>query len=92
MYTKGPWKVGDTVTHKEQAFIADLCDCHGDCVGLAIIANVPTESVVREQAKANAHLIAAAPALLEACKQAVCGNMGWKGKLKYAIALAEKGE
>ena len=31
------------------------------------------------------------PDLLDACKQAVCGNMGWKGKLNHAIAKAEKG-
>lgn len=38
----------------------------------------------------RAHWMAASPELLDACKQAVCGNMGWKGKLKDAIAKAEK--
>ena len=29
-------------------------------------------------------------ALLDACKQAVCGNMGWKGMLEHAITHAEE--
>ncbi len=45
----------------------------------------------KKEEKANAYLIAAAPDLLDACKQAVCGNMGWKGKLRQAIAKAESG-
>ena len=28
--------------------------------------------------------------LLDAAKQAVCGNMGWKGKLQHAIDDTEK--
>lgn len=30
--------------------------------------------------------------LLDAAKQAFCGNMGWKGKLNDAIANAEPGK
>jgi hypothetical protein len=61
--------------------------------GIRIARMLPASGITPSESEqlANARLIAAAPALLDACKQAVCGNMGWQGIVGYAITLAEKG-
>jgi hypothetical protein len=61
MHTKGPWKINNNIGHKgELGIIADTAPC--------IIAIMGNQKVWPAEAEANAHLIAAAPDLLEACK------------------------
>jgi len=88
-YTKGEWKVNPT---------DDINDFHIGCVckfQTLGIADVETDYTGEEEALANARLIAAAPALLEACKEAKelltdmpdCGGT-WQN-LDAAIAKAK---
>ena len=91
-YTKGEWKINPT---------GDINDLHIGCVcrfQTLGIADVETEYTGEEEALANAHLIAAAPDLLEACK-GLYNQEDWANedidsnspisKAKIAIAKAE---
>ena len=61
-HTPGPWKINNNVGRKgELGIIADAAPCI-----IAIMGNAKEWPV---EAQANARLIAAAPALLEACKK-----------------------
>lgn len=89
-HTPGPWSlnlIGETRGKSDQPFLVGVEGFGGPAIVLHANFNHP-------EALANAHLIAAAPELLEACKMALSF---WKeGKtgdftfyLKQAIAKAE---
>lgn len=94
-HTAGPWKVGDRIHDYERDYywcvtvFADNADS-GNKVPAEVFAKD------REQARANATLIASAPELLEACKQMVAvWGVGYdvamqaKKQMEEAIAKAE---
>lgn len=58
-HTQGTWEIKDVGYPKDKEFWI--------CLGQDVIAKV-SNTKIEEQADANARLIAAAPALLEACK------------------------
>jgi len=62
-HTKGPWKVGNLIDYDyEPRFVEVLGDDGIKCIAKAVYGKTD------EEAAANAHLIAAAPDLLQACK------------------------
>lgn len=96
-HTKAPWKRVDLEeirTEDEEIFIAEIL--HNDNVSQSLVNEVPEF----DEAMANAHLIAAAPELLEALKAAemLLGLQNQEGtqfeeetinEIKEAIAKAE---
>ena len=75
-HTPGPWKINNNVGRKgELGIIADAAPCI-----IAIMGNAKEWPV---EAQANARLIAAAPALLEACKVVYDGSLS--ELLQYCI-------
>lgn len=64
-YTPGPWEIGKFWPSSKRE---ELSECEITPVGeFAILAHVYRPDRSKEEAEANAHLIAAAPELLEAC-------------------------
>ena len=98
-HTPGPWKESTTYARK-QARKIDIVPWADQTLVIARLG----ETTSNEQTYANARLIAAAPALLEACKAVMewaktpvnhGGNPYYKTFVRQAeaaIALAEKGE
>lgn len=99
-HTKGPWATdGKTIEYERgqhqchiTGFVpAEECDMNGADVDCLIAC-----AYGKNIASANAHLIAAAPELLEACKYAIAQagispNSPTYIKLKQALEKAEKG-
>lgn len=83
-HTAGPWHYGDAHIDHHSEF---TCFCIGN--GAASVAKVMVYPAIgREEAEANAHLIAAAPMLLQAAKKTMAylndlakSNPGYLGKL-----------
>jgi len=82
-FTPGPWKkfsrwndrylaVIDSIPDRDSAVVAN-CICH--------------VALTNEDAKANAHLIAAAPELLAACEAFVAADNQDGGSLAYVMAM-----
>jgi len=70
--------MANTMKHTPAPWIADNGDSElwgifqkQDCNGIAYLCEPNGELLRENEAEANAHLIAAAPELLEACKQAL---------------------
>ena len=86
-HTAGPWRVGDDDFNSENAFIS----AGKDYLQLATIHAIHG----KREAEANAQLIASAPELLEACKEALkyFDQIDFRGanarQLTKAIAKAE---
>jgi hypothetical protein len=79
-YTKGPWEVDEP--HQIWAKSA------GEYVAITKVEQ--WETIPREQAEANARLIAAAPDLLEALKNVIRGVPDtWDGVIKARAAIAK---
>lgn len=93
-HTLGPWKVSENKFWKTNPFSVTTrkCGIHG-----VAVANLPARKTVSEnERRANAHLIAAAPELLEALKtlpQSLASTDDdlnrWLEKARAAIAKAE---
>lgn len=96
-HTPGPWEVNGTDSEGRER----VCRHHG---GWNIALILPATSRDKEENKANAHLVAAAPELLEACNVALaslratsctcnddrdCLRCTTLRKIKQAIAKAE---
>jgi hypothetical protein len=79
-YTPGPWKIFDGwgSSRFSPAIVDSIPDVDGKCVANCICHVASTN----ESVEANAHLIAAAPDLLEAC---IAGK-------RYGVALAQFGD
>lgn len=90
-HTPGPWMVHDNIGRKSEiGVVADAAPC--------IIATMGNAKAWPKEARANAHLIAAAPELLAACKASsdmldlarpASGPSLIQKKLRAAIAAAE---
>ena len=63
-HTKGPWRVK---RHKHSGFIIDGATLPDKIIPLAFVEAKAGYDIGIKEDKANAHLIAAAPELLEAC-------------------------
>jgi hypothetical protein len=80
-HTKGPWQTmmyrddGLVVVSQKGAYVAK-------CSGISAVIDS------EDELKANARLIAAAPALLDACRAAYDGDGDWRALLEDAIAYA----
>lgn len=72
MYSKGPWKIelrmGHAAVGTRQVISSDTLAEDGR---IAVVSSHGVSTV--EESQANAHLIASAPDLLEACKQSLIG-------------------
>ena len=84
-HTKGPWKVREKLTVGNKILITSCKDKY--------VSEIFTLECEKAIDKANAHLIAASPDLLEACKSAYKNlkgetEMGWSIK-KRSILLDE---
>lgn len=92
--TPGEWFVCQVNHDKHSATIGARRDNY---FGRAVVAVVHSESILRDELEANALLIAAAPALLEACKAiildhdfaAAFGYSDYWDQITAAIAKAE---
>lgn len=98
-HTPGPW----TVSHPAISFQITAGKIHVADAFAKVSAGISDKYILESEAEANARLIAAAPDLLDACKQAVkryCGchnteDANWHGQscpmpvLIAAIAKAE---
>ena len=83
MYTKGPWKVAGESQNEGEAEVIESANktVAWTCNSL----NADDEEIITSEDRANAHLIAASPDLLEACKLAL-------DKLYEAISSETTGE
>lgn len=83
-YTPGPWTWDEPSNWHGLSARVYVPEPYG------VVAKVPIEAWrPRSIGKANARLIAAAPELLEALKEAYEDTPGWVDKCKAAIAKAE---
>jgi hypothetical protein len=99
-YTPGPWKVSEHSDEEESAVYSP-----NDSIGLQVCGMRPLQSCANvqyislEQREANAHLIAAAPELLEALEKIVkegrdymdrrgCRKIWWIDEAEQAIRKA----
>jgi len=67
MYTKGKWTISSSVL-----VVSESAQIIANCMPLG----VPELEIPLEESEANAKLIAAAPALLEACKRYIAYRKG----------------
>lgn len=96
-FTPGPWNV-TTGTHTESTDTYDEGDVwfnvNGEDGAIADVLHSRCLPAEVEEAEANAHLIAAAPAMYEALKgvadffKSEVGNGGWIYKVREALAAA----
>ena len=65
-FTPGPWVVDDDYEDEEQQAIGIVKDGHGYIAGIHMLASCNNGEGFNAEDRANAHLIAAAPAMYEA--------------------------
>lgn len=66
-YTKGPWRVSSsTIVFSDNGYLQVICNTLP-----LLYAEIQEKDIAMEEASANAHLIAAAPNLLEALRNIV---------------------
>ena len=70
-HTPGPWVVDDDYEDEEQQAIGIVKDGHGYIAGIHILASCINGEGFSAEDRANAHLIAAAPAMYEALREIV---------------------
>ena len=85
-HTPGPWE-----------YIGQTCQDESDTISgwfvkVASHRHISVEGRTRQEAEANARLIAAAPDMLEALIRADNIDQGWSGAVSRAIAKATTGE
>ncbi len=68
-FTQGPWVVDEDYEDEEQQAIGIVKEGHGYIAGIHILASSNNGEGFTSEDRANAHLIAAAPAMYEALQQ-----------------------
>ena len=87
-YTEGPWVIHEGATHSEWTALSIRPSYHGN---RSIPAIAKIEKQGRVNYEANAHLISAAPELLDALQGVLsvfCPEEEWKGTAVYEQAMA----
>ena len=68
-FTQGPWVVDEDYEDEEQQAIGIVKEGHGYIAGIHILASSNNGEGFTSEDRANAHLIAAAPAMFEELKE-----------------------
>ena len=77
-FTQGPWVVDEDYEDEEQQAIGIVKEGHGYIAGIHILASSNNGEGFTSEDRANATLIAAAPAMYEALK----GMLEWARRIK----------